>query len=217
MKSPLLDNIFSEDLYFKNDPTRASCLTMAIRDARLISNRDMTTGEVTLSILAPLFPNKWPAALLYLILLEQIGTCFKNKNIQAVDGNPIYKALKNFTTLGDNECRAIEALRHSFAHSYSLCNVKLDNKNKIVQDRTHIYTLVADETTPLIALPTTPWQATFSSKSQGQGTKINIWKLGDFVEETFKTVKKEYHSDNIELILKDGETELKTRFTTTVG
>lgn len=217
MKTPLLDNIFSDDLYFKDDLKRTSCMTRALIDARIISGRNPTTGEISYPFAAPLTPDSWGSALLYLILLEQIGACFKTKN-DSFKGNPIYKALKYFANIPDKECSAIEALRHSFAHSYSLCNVKYDNNNKLDQNRTHLYTIMADEVTPVVTLPEVPWLGTFSSKSEDkQRTTINIQRLGDLVEEILKRVKKEYFNDNIEIILKGKEAALLKKYTTLNG
>lgn len=211
MKTELFDYIFSENSCFtlSDGKERISCLTKALKDARIASNREPQSGIVDLKLPAPLFPDSWPSALLYLILLEQIGTCFKKVNstirIKETD-NPIFKALRVFSdpTLEEKTCRSIEALRHSFAHSYSLCNIKtktnMKGKEKIVENRTHIFTLIAEPNAPLITFDKS-WKGDFKKKSEEYRTLINIWMLGDLAEEIYSNLKKEYFAGNLELLL----------------
>lgn len=218
MKDPLIKNYISDSYNFDDEPRRHSSLAAALRDARKFSNRDMSSGVVTLEQEAPLFPNSWATALLYFIVLDQIGKCFinklrKSKNFQ---GFEIYKALKHFSELSDVESYALESLRHSFAHNYGLCNVKKDkNTKEIVAKHTHIFILTAAKNGKLITLPEKGknWNGNFTSKVDESHTHINLWLLGDFVEDVFRNLKCEYEKDNVDLILEGGLDELKTRFT----
>jgi hypothetical protein len=218
MQNQFLDDYFSDNLTFSSDRYRHSCLLLALRDARLLSNRNVDTGVVDFKTPLFLTPQSWPSALLYLIILEQIGFCFKPANTVAIQGNPIYLALNYFSSLPEKECRAIEALRHSFAHSFGLTNVFIDKKKqKTDPDKTHIFTLIADKDFQMIKLPLKSWDGNFKIKNDSQYTQINIWKLGDFVEKLVKKVKEEYSKGNIELVLKGGLDELKTSYTILIG
>lgn len=218
MQNQFLDDFFSDNLIFNSDPHRHSCLLLALRDARMLSNRNVHTGVVNFEIPTFLGPHSWPSALLYLIILEQIGSCFKPVYMPTIQGYPIYLSLKYFSSLQEKECRALEALRHSFAHSFGLTNVFIDKKTqKADPNKTHIFTLVSDEKLPMIILPINNWDGNHRIKNNNQYTQINIWKLGDFVEEIVKTVKDQYSRNNIDLILKGGIEELKTTYTILIG
>ena len=214
MKDSFVTNFISDKYSFQDDFNRHSCLAAAIRDARKFANRDIDSGEVTFENDAPLFPNAWPTALLYLIILEQIGTCFINKQKEKVYGNSIYKALKYFSDLPTDKAHALESLRHSFAHSYGLCNVK-QGKKGLIQSHTHIFLLTASKSGELIILPKNgkEWSGDYNSKMEESHTQINLWAFGDFVEKLFKNLKHEYEDDNVELILEGGIIELKTKYT----
>jgi hypothetical protein len=218
MKDELIENVISDSVAFKNEENRHSSLSFALRDARKLSNRDMDSGNVTLPYEAPLFPDSWASALLYLIVLDQIGTCFinKTKKHHYFQGNAIYKAIKDFSDLSDPEAYAIESLRHSFAHNYGLCNVKKKKDTKeIIKSHTHIFVLFADENGQLIKLPKkgSEWNGNFDVKLEEAQTYINLWLFGDFVENLFRKLKEEYMKDNVELSSKIELNELRVRYT----
>ncbi len=119
MKDSLLDNYISDSPNFRDEPLRHSSLAVALREARKNANRNESNGEVTFEYNAPLFPNSWTSALLYFIVLDQIGTCFINrlKKSNNYQGFEIYKALKHFSDLNDQDAYALESLRHAFSHN----------------------------------------------------------------------------------------------------
>jgi len=216
MKDPLLDNFISDSFEFNNEPGQHSSLAAALRDARTIANRDVVTGKVTLENEEPHYPNSWASALLYFIVLDQIGTCFVNraKKFNNYQGFEIYKALKHFSDLSDKEAYALESLRHAFSHNYGLCNVKHSKTGGIVNSHTHIFILTAEPIGNLITLPALgkEWSGNYSTKLDGSYTYVNLWLLGDFVENVFKTLRSVYDNDEVELILNGGLHELKARF-----
>lgn len=209
MKHPVIDYYLSDDYDLMKSKGEFSCLMLALRDARLVSGRNDKTGEV-INFSGPNSPHNWSAAILYLIILEQIGACLKLKEIELPKEkpNPIFWALTNFSTqkLFDSEYHAIAALRHSFAHNYGLVN---DHKNK-----EHVFRLIANQIEPLITIPNerNRWDGIYPIENSHSVTKINIWKLGDLVEEIVWNVRKEYTEDNIELRI--SEDELKYKYIT---
>lgn len=220
MKSDLLENFISDSYCFKDEVKRHSSLAAALRDARVISNRNIKTGVVTLEHVAPLYPNSWASALIYFVVLDQIGTCFidSKKRSENISGNAIFKAIKHFSTLSDREAFAIESLRHSFAHNYGLANIKRDNKaQQILKTHTHLFALIAEKDQPLIEMPSLDrqWNGDYDKKNLAERVVINLWTFGDFVENVFISLREQYIQDNVELILKGKELELKTRFTFT--
>lgn len=213
MKHPVIDYYLSDDYDLMKSKGEFSCLMLALRDARSISGRDEKTG-IVINTTGNFSPHKWPAALLYLIILEQLGTCLKptSSNLQ---GYPIYLTLRYFSDLAEKECKAIAALRHSFSHSFALFNIYRDNKTQILDTgKTHVFRLIADELNPLIIIPNDidAWDGIFPIKNRKSITFINIWKLGDLVEEIVCNVRKEYAEDNIELLI--SEEELKYKYIT---
>jgi len=134
---------FSSVQPYNKKERRYSSLILGLRGARLITNRNVDTGVVTFKTRAPLSPANWGGAIIYLIILELIGTCFKPVDVLDSDSNPIYKALCCFSNLSEEEARAIESLRHSFAHNYGLINIQI-KKGKIIESRTHHFQLTAN-------------------------------------------------------------------------
>lgn len=198
---------------FNKKEKRYSSLILAIRDARYISNRDMSSGHVTLKTEAALSPALWPGAIMYLIILELIGTCFSLKNTQRSTDNAIYRALRLFSDLSESQARAIEALRHSFAHNYGLTNINKKSNGNIVKSRTHHFILTFHPEGTLIKERREEWDGTFVSQKKINSTQINLWRLGDKVEEVFQNLVSQAESKNLELILQDGLDELKAKYT----
>lgn len=209
-----LQSYFLENQPFNKTERRYSSLILGLKNARLISNREQETKKVTLKIKAPLAPSNWGAAIIYLIVLELIGTCFRPKDKRKVNGNPIYKALRYFTSHSENEARAIESLRHSFAHNYGLINLQNNRETKVINKRgTHHFSLTANPIEKLITERTEFWDGRFETRNKKNVTRINLWKLGDLVENVFNKLVEENNKENIELILDNGIEELKAKYT----
>ena len=210
----ILENYFSNSQPYNKKERRYSSLILGLRDARLITNRNVDSGEVTFEIPAPLMPNSWAGSIVYLIVLELIGTCFKKKINSASDNNAIYSAIINFSNLTDEEARAIESLRHSFAHNYGLINIQKNRKtDKIISNRTHNFLLTADPNGEVVTQRRAVWDGEYESINSKNTTRINIWKLGDLVEEIYQNLVSENNKSNIELILEKGIEELKAKYT----
>ena len=184
-----LKGYFSPSLPYNLEERRYSSLVLALRDARLVTNRNVDSGIVTFEWEAPLAPSKWPGVIAYLISLDLIGSCFKLTSRAPSSENSIFSALQNFSTLSVTESRAIEALRHSFAHNYGLLNI-FKRANKIVTYKTHHFLLTANQDGPLIKERQEDWNGNLSDRSDLNTTEISAWLLGDFVETVFKRLVK---------------------------
>jgi hypothetical protein len=178
-----------------------SGIVAALRDARKTTNRNQDTGEK--------IPNthhgSWLGAIGYLVLLNQIGNCFKPKNIAGVRENSIVKALKYFTNLNDNEINAIYALRCSFAHDYSLTNI---NRNPLRQHRFNV--CVGDNFVVLLAK--NPWNGDMQNKDRNNITTISLEGLADLIESIFAKLIELLNRDELECILPGGPLELLNRY-----
>lgn len=212
-KSRYLKAYFSLSQPFEKVEKRYSSLILALKNARLITNRDVNKGKVSFKIKAPLAPSNLGGAILYLIVLELIGVCFKRINKKKEKGNPIYLALRNFSSLSINQSKSIEALRHSFAHSYGLININKNKKNIIVQELTHHFSLTADPKGKLINERNQFWDGLLETRNKNNVTEVNLWKLGDLVESVFETLLAENNKENVDLILPKYMEELKAKYT----
>jgi hypothetical protein len=155
--------------------------------------------------------NNWLGALGYLVLLDQIGNCFKAASKPIESGNKIRKALKYFSNCTDSEINSIYALSCSFAHNYSLSNIFRNCRNKphILTQR---FKVIAVNNLPLVIGASSPWKGEYRSNDPRMVTRVNLVALGDLVEEVIKGVRRLAKLDQLEIVLPDGINELKRRF-----
>lgn len=208
-----LKQYFSTVQPYNKKESRYSSLILGLRDARLITNRDVDSGVITFKTRAPLSPSNWGGAIIYLIILELIGTTFKPTDVLNSKDNPIYRALRWFSNLSEGEARAIESLRHSFAHNYGLINIQKKNE-KIIENRTHHFQLTANPKSNKVVIERKKsWDGIYHTMNKQNTTQINIWQLGEIVEQVFNNLVVQNNDGNIDLILADGIAELKAKYT----
>jgi hypothetical protein len=184
---------------------RFSCLGIAIKDARLITGRNIVDGKektgkhdfLMNSEEGILYNYSFIGVIDYLLILDLIGTAFRKKQFQCTKTNPIYKALKQFSKLTDDEIFVIIALRNSLAHNYSLVNIPKD-KNEYT-DKLHHFKLINTRTSKLVEISTRWLDGEYSSKSEINETSIGLDNLFDMIEEVIANLKDESNNDFIEL------------------
>jgi len=164
----------------------------ALRDARAVGERDVETGAV----LAGAESGSWLAAVGYLVLLDQVGTCFTLAGY--VPGGPSFvDALRCFSPLADEpSIQALYAVRNALAHDYALFNRNLGNPL-----RNHAFNYTADPAAPLIQLPAQPWTGQYVNIPQAQTTIVNVRKVGDLVEEVVARLRQEHQNGQLEIRL----------------
>ncbi len=192
---------------------RFSAFVAGLGDARLATGRDHDTGEK----LTGQVHSCWLGAIGYLILLDQIGKCFKPKGITPCEGKPPEKALMHFANLPAEDVYALYALRCALAHDYGLSNVAQASKDatKTARDAakyTHAFALVSDAHTPLMTIPIERWDGVYKTIAPDNQTVINVEALGDLIEEVVAKILAMSASDELEIILPGGEDELKGRY-----
>ncbi len=133
-----------------------STLSIAIRNARELSNRYIETGEridlinihkLEEQIINITFEsNKFLALANYLIIIDLIGNIFKKKNKAELKKDSFKHTLKHFTTLCDLKINSLKNLRNSLAHKFSLGNESevfildySENSTKIIEQPSEIY------------------------------------------------------------------------------
>ncbi len=174
----------------------------ALRDARKVTGRDELGRKVD-----DAKHGCWLGAIGYMALLDQIGTCFKPKQKSRTDGNSIFKALKYFSNLSDDEIEALYALRCCFAHDFSLHNI-----NREKQSRTHRFRVGVGASTHIVALPSIRWNGDYECKNLDDFTVINLEAFGDLVEGICQQLSALSSSDELEIVLPGGSDELLRRY-----
>jgi hypothetical protein len=150
----------------------------------------------------------WLAATGYLVLLDQIGTCFETQGKQTIaDNNSIIRALKYFSHVQDDPTLgALVALRNALTHDYGLYN--RDDRYPL---RHHAFNYGADETTPLIQLPKKRWSGRWDTNiPEEETTIVNLRKVGDLAEEVVDTLRGNHKANT--LVLRLPLPEFRVRF-----
>lgn len=188
-----------------------SSLTKAFREARVISGRDEFTGQ-------PIILNKlgwWSGAMVYMSILDQIGTCYRPKysRKKPTKGHlksDFEKALFYFTKLSEQEIIEIYSLRNAFFHDFSLIN-----KSR-VHKKFNVFWLFDESEGDLLILPKKRWNGKYRSiEDKDQFTKLNLKLFGDLVEGILLNLIKLNDENKLKNIL-DGKTkELHYRYTFT--
>jgi hypothetical protein len=163
------------------DPSYKSCFWALVRDARQVAKRDLDSGD-------PLYTEEargedasiWGASLLYMVLVDQIGTAFELDS-QPATSQAFRSALEIFgqrvVALSLGEIDALYALRCSFAHDYSLVNNHASNPSL-----RHLFVVIWSPGRPLVALPTPPWDGNTANPLPPERTFVNLKALEELVE-----------------------------------
>ncbi|WP_133805921.1 hypothetical protein [Kribbella caucasensis] len=180
-----------------------SSFAAALRDAREATGRNPDTGE----LINPHRHGNWLGAIGYMILLDQIGECFKPRPAAAVSGNSFSKALSYFTNLPEPERQALYALRCCFVHDFALYNI-----NHRDSSLTHHFEVHASLDAPLIHLPRVRWDGNRSARGSDTATRINLTAVADLVESVAGELFQLAASDDLEVVLAGGSDELLDRY-----
>jgi hypothetical protein len=189
-----------------------SCFWLALRDARVASGRDIETGDPGPEASASI----WLGAIGYLILLDQIGTAVYSKQKGLPPDEPgIHKAFFSFSDIGGTpEAEALYALRCALAHDYSLVNVP-KNKNSLL--RFHLFELHGDSSTPVVQLPTHPWDGNpETADSTETTTVVGIPALCDLGETMAQAVLDAYENNDLVLAIPEGPDWVRHRYQVTI-
>jgi hypothetical protein len=191
--------------------TRASCFKAAVREARGLTRRDEHTGEHRDAAGDPC----WSGALMYLVVLEQLGNVLRPKGATTQTGQAgVLEALRHFAPeLPVDEREALYALRNAFAHEFGLTNGPPGAKNP---NRWHAFALFPDGK-GLVALPAVRWNGLYGDKSTPGRTEISLRALGDLVERIVEDVEDRAREKTLELTpnVLGGADELRDRFSFT--
>lgn len=172
-----------------------------LNDARFITGRN-SNGKIEDRSKT----GSWLGTVGYIILLDQIGSCFYDSTKSVQGRNTILTALANFTSLSQNEIDVIYALRNALAHDYALVNV--NHKTPSLQ---HSFALSRNEPS-FIKMPTSNWDGNFLNRTQTNQTTVDVEKFADLVESIYCNLKTIHAAGNLKIALKGGKNELITRY-----
>jgi hypothetical protein len=174
-----------------------SSLIALLEHARAETGRDPETGAVVSDARVA----SWLGAVAYIVLLDQIGSCFLMPGKPATDSEKVIHALRTFTNLSDDkEIQALYALRCAFAHDFCLFNRDHSGKHP---DRQHAFNLGVDPSIPLIQLPKKRWSGDYSPPPPPEEiTFVNLRLLGDLVEEIVANLRARYESGTLDIRMK---------------
>jgi hypothetical protein len=173
----------------------------ALKEARSETGRDTQSGTKL-----PSSHGSWLGAVGYFALLDQVGKCFKPRNMTQRTGNAIQQALGHFTNLSANEIDALYALRCAFAHDYSLYNINQKNPTMM-----HNF-IVGQGASPLMTMARVPWNGDLQNQVADCKTSVSLEAFADVVEQVVQQIIACSQSNNLEILLPGGSDELVRRY-----
>lgn len=205
---------------------RESNFQMALKSARLHTGRNVDTGvassmtemECNLRMKNEVQENQlcnselFTGLTMYLILLEQIGSIFKRTDIEITEGDKegIKYAMRMFSTLANEEIKAINGLRNNLAHNFGLASDSKGKEGKFKNNK-YKFILSFSNDDPIIKLSTKKWDCRYDDKEDDSSTVIGVYAFCNEVENIIKKLTEVYHAGNLEFKL--SEEEIKSRFT----
>jgi hypothetical protein len=189
-------------LSYRGNDQLISSFAAALRDARAATGRCPDSGDM----LDPQRAGNWLGAIGYLALTDQVGTTFRAPGATRGSGN-IVEALRDFTTITEDDIDAVYALRNAFAHDFALVN--LNPKRSSLQRHFEVH---AARGAPLVAQPVTPWDGDLRERTASTRTRVNLWALADTVEGIVRRLVEQAADGTIEVCLPGGTDELLARY-----
>jgi hypothetical protein len=173
-----------------------------LRDARQATGRNPDTGAK----IPGEKHNNWLGALGYMVLLDQIGTCF-GPNKKQSNENSFKKALRTFTNFDKDTINALYGLRCAFAHDFSIVHIAENPENP------HFNFVLLEGAGPLITHARQRWDGNLDTRTQENFTWINLEVFGDEVEKIAAKLEELTRADQLTIILDGGIIELLNKYT----
>lgn len=191
-----------------------STFNAAIREARSLTARDLTSGAVTKRSTTTL----WSGTFVYLTLLEQVGKSLRprgarrtlsNSNLRPSGEKILEKAIRQFapTAATPRERQVLYALRCAFAHEFGLFN-----KGNGKPPYCRVFRLDDDPSgKPLVKPPSHHWNGRFTVASvKSAYTTVNLIGVADVAEQVIQSVRA--YSNRVALRSEVPIAELPLRF-----
>jgi hypothetical protein len=175
-----------------------------LRDARSVTGRDEDTGEVRY----PKRLHNWLGAVGYIVLLDQIGDCFRPGDVVRVTGsNTIEKALVYWAPeIDEDKRRVVYALRNALAHDYSLYN------HHPRGDTRYDFLFTLDRADRLVEHAERRWDGNYASHNPEMRTTVSVVAFGRLVEQIVDRIRAAFEDDRLQIELDGGVDELTNRY-----
>lgn len=210
------DDTISAFLTYHRRPTGTywgSSLIGVLRDARAATGRYLASGEVGLK---PERSGSWLGAVGYMVMLDQIGECYRPANAGPLPkGTPDFiRALTYFAEdMPDPERQALYALRCCFVHDYSLVNIPTAGNAEIKAQRQHHFLLGDDPAPcPVVQLPAERWGGDLGYRPRRMATRVSLRRLGDLAESVYARLLDLHERRELRIALPGGAAELRARY-----
>lgn len=201
-----IKHYFSQSRTLDNGSMRVfSSFGELLEIARKLTGRYPTNGAKIVSENR----SSWLGVLAYLILLDQIGGCFKPKTEALLHNkNEVQKALYYFSNgLNSKEVDAIYALRCCLAHDFNLCNI--NDKNLSL---THHFSISYGSQERVIKLPKISWDGNYENRTDDNRTFIDVEQLCNLIESALCKLFALRDQNQLDCILHGGTDELLQRY-----
>lgn len=206
-KQVLLEYLNPDQPFTFQDSARFSTLIAGLRDCRLYSGRELTSGKFRSNVLNGEEGN-WLSAIGYFTILDQIGSCYRPVEIinPTPNSNKIKLAIENFAydliDCSERQLNALIALRNAFTHDFNLLNIPNNPTKTNLQQ--HKFTVLADKNAWVVDLPHNIWNGDIAGKDfyeTSDSTFVNLIGFGSLVEEIYHRLYCLVTQDRIELNL----------------
>lgn len=165
---------------------RVSSFMALVSDARRVAWREQTSGELIGGPAERLAQGAiWAGSLLYLVLVDQIGNCFRNPDRTVpFDKREFFRGMQHFAdpTPPPEELFALYALRCSFAHRYSAANL---GEGRDAVSLHHRFQLLWEPETALIGGldDGVEWDGKYNRAAlTARITRVNLYAVEEMVE-----------------------------------
>ena len=193
-----------------NGTSYFSCLGHALKEARKVTGRNLESGDLE----DESGSHKWLGAIAYLLIVDQIGECYKTSKTIPEVGSPFRKALHYFSDLSKEDSKILYGFRGSLVHNYSLIS-RYKNKDSNPWDYCYVFELEADNDSQLINLPQEEWKGDINLIDRKKhSTRIILKKVGDLAEKIYENICVLHKKGNLETNM--APEDLIKRFTFTV-
>lgn len=207
-KQTLLDFLSPTQPFNFMDSSRYSTLVAGLRDCRVNTKREISTGAYNKDIQNGDEGN-WLSAIGYFTILDQMGSCYKplGEPEPQPNANTIKFVIEKFAfdliNNDDRELNALIALRNAFTHDFNLLNIPM-NPN-MVNLQQHKFTVTAEpDNNWTVQLPSRLWDGNIDGKDfydTSDSTFINLFGLGNLAETIYSRICSLLNADNIDLRL----------------
>jgi hypothetical protein len=189
---------------FSDSTGYRSTFNAALREARLLTCRNLKTGSITDEKTETL----WAGTVIYLVLLEQVGKSLRPHGSKVIKNEkPIETALRMFgpNRVTKRQRQVLYALRCAFAHEFGLYN-----ENRRQPFYQHVFRLDDTPGHPLVTWPGRRWSGDYADASNACSTTVGLITVGDVAEHTVRKVRE--HSNKTTLRSRIALEELQKRF-----